>query len=699
MEGLKRPLAVVGFSMLLTVLCIILVDSTALAVFAVVLAGICLVAGVSVLLRFRPADTLIAIGVGIAVGALLFLNADYSRREALIFCGEDRYVEAVISSKAKFSDGNDRFYVEAKVKTIDGEKVDGKIRLSFPGEVGGVHNELKTGDRIKFTAVIYKIGSDSEDIHNSFSADKIYLGGYSVNVLSISAPTVRPLTYYAELLRDKIRNNLSEGYSEDVAGLINSMLTGDKSNCPDDVYLSFKRSGAAHIMAVSGLHLSIWLSALFLVWKSGEKMRKLKFMAGMIFIAFFVFLADFSPSVCRAALMSSLYLFGTLLKKNAEPLNTLGFALVCILCVNPFTVFSVSFQLSFACVLSIIVVAAPLCDASNVKLKKLIKNKYMCRVALYALNCIIISLSVSVATFPISSYSFGYVSLVSPLTNLFIVPACAPLMICSVLSLSGIPYISDLFRIVTDVLSKYMLFIADGFSSLTFAAVCTDMREKLLWFVGAFALFLLYLLKRTNRKRLLKTASVLTVILAIFSLLAIVEKRTDECKIKMINTEDGSSAVLIYNGKGILLGVSDDYYFYGMLEGIVEAENIDIVAAVPLRESDAKELMYVCGDFDIEHMVNEGETVTLFGDTSVKLNGYGVEISAKGKRISVFSSDCLQLEESYDIIIRNDGAIILADGEEVISYKKGHSATVYISEGKDIKVRREELWPNLMKKS
>lgn len=699
MEGLKRPLAVVGFSMLLTVLCIILVDSTALAVFAVVLAGICFIVGISVLLRFRPADTLIAIGVGIAVGALLFLNADYSRSKALTFCGEERYVDAVVCSKAKFSDENDRFYVEAKVKTIDGEKVGGKIRLSFPGEFGGVQNELNIGDKIKFTAVIYKIGSDSDDIHNSFSADKIYLGGYSVTVLSISAPTVRPLTYYAELLRSKISSNLSESYSEDSAGLINSMLTGDKSDCPDDVYLSFKRSGAAHVMAVSGMHLSVWLSALFLVWKSGEKMRKLKFAAGMTFIVFFVFLADFSPSVCRAALMSSLYLFGTLLKKTAEPLNTIGFALVCILCANPFAVFSVSFQLSFACVLSIIVVAAPLCDASNVKLKKLIKNKYLCRAAIYALNCIIISLSVSVATFPISSYSFGYVSLVSPLANLFIVPACAPLMISSVLSLSGIPYLSDLFCIATDILSKYMLYIADDFSSLTFATVCTDMREKLLWLVGVFALLLLYLLKRINRKRLMKSASVLTVILAIFSLLAIVENRTDECKIKMINAEEGSAAVLIYNGKGVLLGASDDYYFYSMLGGIVEAENIDLIAAVPVRESDLNELGYICSDFEIEHLISEGETVTLFGDTSVKLNGYGAEISVKGKRIGVFSSDYLQLEESYDIIIRNDGVIVLSDGEEVASQKNGHSATVYVSEGKDIKVWREELCPNLMKKS
>lgn len=699
MGSLKRPLAVVGFSMLLTVLCIILADSTALAVFGVVSACICLV--VAVAFGFRVSDTLFAIGLGIAVGALLFLNADYSRSKALKFCGDDRYVVATVSSDAEYSAENDRFYVVAKVKSIDGERSGGKIRLSFPGTDDGVHNEINIGDEIQFTANVYKIGSDSVEIHNSFSAERIYLGGYSVNVTDVTSPIIRPITFYAERLRDKISFILDENYSDEVSGLINSMLTGEKSDCPDDVYLSFKRSGAAHIMAVSGLHLSVWLSVLFLVWKNGEKMRRLKFTIGIVFIVFFVFLADFSPSVCRAALMSSLYLFGSLLKKNAEPLNTLGFALVCILCSNPFSVFSVSFQLSFACVFSIIAVASPLNDISIIKLKKLIKNKLVYRVLNYILTCVFISLSVSIATFPISSYHFGYVSLISPIANLFIVPACAPLMIGSVLFivLSGVPYISALLNIATDIVGKYMLFTANRFSSFTFSTLCTDMREMLIWGILAAVIFILYLLKRANLKSMLKSASVLTVFIVIFFLLSVVDNRIGECRIKVINTESGSAAVVVYNGKGVLLGASDDYYFSGMVLEIAEAENIDLVAAVPIRKYDAKELEYICGDFEIEYLLSEGDSITLFGDVSVKGTDYGAVLTVKGKRIGVFSSDYLQVEENYDIIIHNDGKVMISDGAELASQNQGHTLTVYIDENQTVKVWREELWLNLMKKS
>jgi len=699
MGSLKRPLAVTGFSMLLTVLCIILTDCTALAVFAVGFAGVCLVSAVA--LKFKGADTLFAVSVGIIVASLLLLNGWYRHDKALTFCGKDRYVEAFVSSEAKYSEKRDRFYLEASVKTVDSEKSYGKIRLSFPNSADGVHKNLKIGDRIYFRADIYKIGSDSENIHNSFSSEKIYLGAYSVNVLSVNQPTVRPLTYYAAMLRNKISSILKANYPDEISGLLNAILTGDKSECPYWVYLNFKRSGTAHVMAVSGLHLSVWLSVLFCALKSSEKTRKLRFLIGFIFVIFFVFIADFSPSVCRAALMSTLYLFGTLLRKRADPLNSVGFALICILCANPYAAHSVSFQLSFACVLSIIVIASPLCNSLKPKLKRVIKNKWLLRAVHSALSCIIISLTISVVTFPICSYHFSYVSLVSPLTNLFIIPACAPLMVSTVLFLffSGVPFASELFGISTDILSKYMLFVTEDFSSLEFSAIPTDMREKLLWIVGIAALSVLVILKRANRKAMLRAASVLIVILTAFSLFAVLDKKTEECRLKVINTEVGSAAVLICNGKGILLGATGDYYFSDTLIDVVEAENIDLVAAVPVAEKDKEELEIICVDFEIENLLSCGESAEFFGDAHISVMENGAEIIVKGKSMGVFPSDGLQLSEYYDIIIRDDGVIMLEDGETVSCEKQGHSMTVYISEKKDIQVWREELWLNLTKKS
>lgn len=632
--------------------------------------------------------------------ALLLLSARYSHDKAMLLNGENRYAEAVVSSDAEYSAERNRNYVVATLKTIDSEKVSCKIRLSFPAVADDKSNELKIGDKIKFVGNIYKIGSESHDVHNSFMAEKIYFGAYSIKLFDVSKPIARPLAYYVDLLRDKITDILNKSYSDEVSGLINAMLTGDKSDCPVEVYMCFKRSGTSHIMAVSGLHLSVWISLLFLLFKNNERIRRLRLYIGLPFIAFFILLADFSPSVCRAALMSILYLVGSHLKKNTDALNTIGFALICILITNPFAVFSISFQLSFSCVIAIAAVGLPLCDYFDKKLRKVIKHKKLHRSILYVLSSVIISTSISIVTFPVSSFHFGYVSLVSPIVNLFVIPVCAPVLISSVLFLifSGVPIVSDFFRLITDILCKYMIFVTKDFSSLSFSSVPTDARENFLWLSGIFAFGVLFFLKRINRTSMLKTASVLMVILTMFSVLSIVENRVDECKLKVINTQAGSATVFIYNGKGVLLGNPYDFYFSDMLESVVEAENLDIVGVIPVNKRDSAELEYICNDFKIENLISSGESIKLFGDAKIFAEENCIEISVKGKSIAVFSSDCLQVEKHYDIIIRNDGVIKFDDGFVVSCDKQGHTFTVYVDE-KNTQVWGEEIWPNLMKKS
>ncbi len=699
MASLRRPLAVVGFSMLITVLCIILTGCTALAVFAVVLAGVGTV--LSFILLFRTADTVFAACIGIAIGALLLLNAQYAHDKAQSFCGEDRYIKAVVYSEAEESRDNGRIYVVASLKSVYGEKAGGKIRLSFPSTDATTLKKLRIGDKITFSANVYRIGADSQSVHDSFTSRKIYLGAHTVELNEVVQPGIRPLRHYAAFLRNKIRDTFSDNFSQEVSGLLTALLTGDKSDCPYPVYMNFKKSGAAHVMAVSGLHLTILVSAFLCLWKRLEKLRKLSIALSLPLVLFIVYLADFSPSVCRAALMISLYLIGSLINEKSDSLNSIGFSLICILCVNPFAVNAVSFQLSFACVLAITLVAVPLCTALEDKLKKRIRNKLICRATLYAASSIIISITISVATYPISSHHFGYVSLVSPLTNLFILPVCTILMISSVLFLifNAVPFVSEIFHFTSDVFAKYMLLVTENFSSLTFSTLCTDMREKLLWFVAAFVIAILFLLKHTNRKRMLGYASVFTVILTIFSILVIADKRADECRLKVINTDAGSAVVLIYNGRGVLLGSADDYYFSSMLSEVVEAENIDLIAAVPINESDIKDMEYICNDFEIENMLADGEGVELFGFVRIEAEEYGAEINVNGKRAGVFSQDYLQVDEYYDIIIRNDGTMSLSDGRDVSCGKKGHSMTVYLNSRSNISVRREELWLNLTKKS
>lgn len=686
--------------MLATVLCLIFFDCTALVVFVMAVASVCMV--VSMIFRFRLADTIIAVCIGIVLSCLLLLNAQYRHDLTISLCKEKTSVEATVKEKPCFSKESERFYAVASLKSIDGEKAYGKIRLSFSETKDGIMpSSLEIGDKISFNGYVYKIGSGTEEIHNSFKAEKIYLGAYSIKNLTVSKPALRPLNYYAAEIRDKMVDTFSYHFSDKISGLLAAVLTGDKSQCPDEVYLSFKKSGVAHIMAVSGLHLSIWITVLFFCFRHSLRFRKLQYLLAVPVVVFFVFIADFSPSVSRTALMTLLFLAGSMINKSADSLNSLGFAIICILCVNPYAVYSISFQLSFACVFAIILMALPLCERAEKLVRKHIKTDILKRISAYVSSSVIISLSVAFVTFPVCAYHFGYISLMSAIANLLLIPACAPLMICAVifLALCNLPYVSRLAYIATDMLGKYMLFVTESLSETPFATVCTDSREKSLWIFALIMLVFLFLLRRMNRRFYLRLTSAFLAFLTVFAFLNMIDKRIDECKIKVINTEGDFACALIYNGKGVLLGTNNDYYFTDTLAEVLEAENAELIAVLPEEGQDERRLEYLCSDFGTANVISENEGIELFGKVYIENRKNSVLISAYEKSVAVFYSDYLQDDISYDIIIKHDGTVISEDGKTYYAHKKGHNTTVYINDSDSIKVRRESPWLSLTKKS
>lgn len=677
--------------MLVTVLCLILLDCTALIVFVMAMASVCMV--VSMIFRFRLADTLIAACIGIVLSCLFLLNAQYRHDKTVSLCGPGSRVEAVIVQSPSFSADSGRHYAVASLKSIDGKKAYGKIRLSFTQTTDGTDlSEMKAGDKISFTAYVYPIGTDSSEIHNSFKSKNIFLGAYSLRNISTEVPQLRPLNYYAELVREKITSTLTFYFSDSASGMLIAIFTGDKSYCTDEVYLNFKRSGAAHIMAVSGMHLSAWITVLlFLARKTHERLKKLVCLLGFPVIVFFLFIAEFSPSVCRAAIMTGILLIGRLINARTDMLNSLGFALLCVLCANPYAVYSVSFQLSFTYVFALAVVAEPLCKKAQSFIEKHLRGDRLKRVAFYLLSYIIVSVSVGTVTFPLSAYHFGYVSVVSPLTNLLLVPVCAPIMVLCVafLLLHNVPYVSWFLFVSTDIFAKYMLKVTEKLSSSALATLSTDAGEIGLWLALLLLCGIMLILRRLDKRYFFKlTVAVLFFAIA-FSSLYSLEKRFTQVKLKIISTENDSACLLAYNGKGVLVGTDSEYGFTQELTRAVEAENISLHAVLAEDDCNTNELEMLCADFGAEYVLYSGDAVELADDVSLINNGCCAKLNIKGKTIIIFFNDCLQDVKDYDIIIKHDGTVVSKDGKTYAAQNKGHNATVYINDSDSIKIRRE----------
>lgn len=211
-----------------------------------------------------------------------------------------------------------------------------------------------------------------------------------------------------------------------------AMGLGDKTLLTKDLKDDYSISGASHILAISGLHLSIiyiFLLSIFSFWKYLPLLRplaryRLPECSVVLLIWAYVFLVDFSPSVVRSATMLTIYTCVTLLNRNRFSLNTLAFTALVLLVVRPQNLWDIGFQLSFSAVFAILLFM-PLFD-------ELVSQTWLQRhfVFRYLWSLAAVSVSAQLGTAPLVAYYFGGFSTYFLFTNFIVIP-------CTLLILYG----------------------------------------------------------------------------------------------------------------------------------------------------------------------------------------------------------------------------------------------------------------------
>ncbi|MDR1797665.1 MAG: ComEC/Rec2 family competence protein [Clostridiales Family XIII bacterium] len=137
----------------------------------------------------------------------------------------------------------------------------------------------------------------------------------------------------------------------DEAALFKGMMFGDKDDIPDETYDMFRRNGAAHILAVSGLHVGIVYA--FVSFALGRRRTRRYYLCALACLLLYAVLSEFSPSVTRAVLMIAVHIFSKLTCRRYDMLTGICFAALALLLLNPLALFGTGFQLSFLAVLSL----------------------------------------------------------------------------------------------------------------------------------------------------------------------------------------------------------------------------------------------------------------------------------------------------------------------------------------------------------
>lgn len=330
------------------------------------------------------------------------------------------------------------------------DTVSGKARLD-----AGDYDMFSTGDKatVLISVKAMKIADENYKLNNNYFARKEKYFGSIIDVYEYENGRLN----LAESIKASLKNNL-EVLGEN-QGVAYALLTGDKYLVDEVTYSNYKVSGLAHVLAVSGLHISVIAGCVMFVLKKLNVNRFIRI--GTIGIALFLYalFCEFSPSVTRAFIMTVVLLIADCSGDEKDFLSSITLSAMIILLINPFNLFSVSFLLSYSAVLGIAILYPQF-------------KKLFVRLPKYLGEFFAVSLAVNLFAFPVMAYYFGRVSLVFLIANMLVLPVMSIgyvlLLIGAILSL-----ITTLkfFLYPGGIFVSYMDFVANKIAELPFASI------------------------------------------------------------------------------------------------------------------------------------------------------------------------------------------------------------------------------------
>lgn len=485
--------------------------------------------------------------LGVALGAMWFHGYDTLYMDAArSLDGQTVMLEAVATDYSYDTDYG--IGVDAQI-LIDGRKYDIRLYLN-------TDSPLKPGDQITGNySLRYTNRPEDTTYHRG---NGMLLLGYPRGSIETQPCEKTPLRYFPAVLRQKLLTTIENAFPSDTGFFAKALLLGDRTDVDYETNTAFKVSGISHIIAVSGLHVSILFSLVYLI---AGKRRVLTALLGIPTILLFAAVAGFTPSITRACVMQILMMLALLIRKEYDPPTALAFAALVMLVVQPMVITSASFQLSVGCMAGIFLFYAPIKawldklpfwkSWTGKTLKTRLKN-WLC-------SGIAVTLSAQFFTTPLVAYYFGVISLVGILTNLLTLWAVSyvfyGIVVVCLLSLIW-SWGAGVVAWLISWLIRYVLVCAKVLARFPLAAVYTRSVYIVIWAVICYVLVLLFLCFRKRQPHVLILCCGTGLCLALF--LSWMEPALDDVRMTMLDVGQGQCILLQAEGKNYLIDCGGD---------------------------------------------------------------------------------------------------------------------------------------------
>lgn len=262
--------------------------------------------------------------------------------------------------------------------------------------------------------------------------------------------------------RDSFTNTFDNLFDQSQSGFLKSIILGDSTDISAELQENFSITGLSHLLAISGLHLSIITFMIFAILLKLRVTRENAAIIVSIVLIFYMIIIGLRPSVVRATVMTLIMLYGFVFKNRISALQGLGIALFIMTLYNPMWIFNIGFQLSFVITFYILWGYSEVCNRLPLK-EGLLKKS------------IALVIVTQFASFPIIFYYFHQYSIIAWLANLLIVPFFSSIilpfglfiLILGSLNVSFVTFFAEIMSFILTLLFKTIDWIA-GISALHF---------------------------------------------------------------------------------------------------------------------------------------------------------------------------------------------------------------------------------------
>ncbi len=303
-------------------------------------------------------------------------------------------------------------------------------------------------------------------------------------------------------IKQTISGRYRRAMKEENAGLLTAMLLGDKTNMNEDIKNLYRKSGIAHVLAISGLHISMLGMCFYKLLRKLYLPPPLCSVFGMLLVVVYIKMTGFSASSFRAVCMFIMFMTADLLKRTYDLKTALAFSALLLLLRDPRVLFQAGFLLSFFAVLGLAVVDPILQDKQEesdpVKAHRKPGRSHKLFEKLRTNLCS--GFSVQVFLFPVTLWFYYEFPLYSFLLNFIIIPLMSIVMACGVIG--AFPGMQEMLWFADAILSfcEWLCRLAEKLPGAVRITGRPDVWQMILYYV-LILLWILYYSRKTEAKK------------------------------------------------------------------------------------------------------------------------------------------------------------------------------------------------------